>query len=471
MTGQRLEQLLQACTVRLTTGGGHGTGFFVAPGLILTCAHVVEMAKGKPVSVFWKAHQQTYVADVVKCLTDPNIDLALLTLTPPLPDHPCVSLDELMPQLGDRLYSFGYPQDNPDGDPVTSGFEGESFRGGASLHKLKGGQFNYGSSGSPLLNCRTGRVCGVVAISRNVSTDLGARAIPAWVIFSQLPELIAPHQQFHQTHLQWTLAALGSRKFTRHRVLAGAMGAGVALGILRAAIAPVFYLQPFTVFFHNFWGGAVLGAALTYGVVWAEDLKQSSPSFWISAIAVETASFGVAHLMLATLLGGAWLTHAPLVIPMGFVAGLGLSLAVHDQSKLSFVEAPPTRKPSAHSPQFWIVRGVFRDRWFWRLGFVALVFACIQSIFLWTNLGSGLVIIWSSQMYEASLNRYADLSWWAVWMQWWAVWMQRCPQWFNRLTIFDYLAIIDSALMGMALAIGLMTGWQFVNDRLIKQRT
>ena len=37
---QRLDELLQECSVKITVPGGWGTGFFVAPGLILTCDHV-----------------------------------------------------------------------------------------------------------------------------------------------------------------------------------------------------------------------------------------------------------------------------------------------------------------------------------------------------------------------------------------------------------------------------------------------
>lgn len=52
-----LDKLLRLCTARLRIGQGsdQGTGFFVAPGLILTCAHVVEAAQPnmKPVQVDW----------------------------------------------------------------------------------------------------------------------------------------------------------------------------------------------------------------------------------------------------------------------------------------------------------------------------------------------------------------------------------------------------------------------------------
>ena len=36
-----LEDLLRACTVRVTGGPAPGAGFFVAPGKVLTCVHVI----------------------------------------------------------------------------------------------------------------------------------------------------------------------------------------------------------------------------------------------------------------------------------------------------------------------------------------------------------------------------------------------------------------------------------------------
>jgi hypothetical protein len=36
-----LEDLLRACTVRVTGGPMPGAGFFVAPGKVLTCVHVI----------------------------------------------------------------------------------------------------------------------------------------------------------------------------------------------------------------------------------------------------------------------------------------------------------------------------------------------------------------------------------------------------------------------------------------------
>ncbi|MGH2510078.1 MAG: trypsin-like peptidase domain-containing protein, partial [Ktedonobacteraceae bacterium] len=62
-----LRVLVKLCTVRLLVQGiGKGTGFFVAPGLVLTCAHVVAEAVESqlPVTVHtWDGQQvgQTFV--------------------------------------------------------------------------------------------------------------------------------------------------------------------------------------------------------------------------------------------------------------------------------------------------------------------------------------------------------------------------------------------------------------------------
>ena len=203
MTAQELNRLLQKCTVRLRVSGGYGTGFFVAPGLILTCAHVVENTRLSLVDAFWRETNQTYTIEIDKVLSDPNIDLALLRLVNKIPNHPCVYFDQSNPQLDDRLYSFGYPEDNLGGDSITCGYEGESFRADSSLHKLKEGQFNYGSSGSPLLNRRTGGVCGMVIISRNTSNDLGGRAVPTSTIYSYFSKLVDLQKKFHQYNVTW----------------------------------------------------------------------------------------------------------------------------------------------------------------------------------------------------------------------------------------------------------------------------
>ena len=203
MTDEEQRRYLQRCTVRLNISCSQGTGFFVALGLILTCAHVVEYAETNPINVFWKAENENYTAriDSDKLLEYP-IDLALLRLETEIPDQPCVDLDLSEPKINDDLYIFGYPKgegvDYSEGDSATFKYEGESFKKDILLYKLKQGQLIDGFSGSPLLNLRTGKVCGMVNISRDTSSDLGGRAVSTRVILEQFSEVAALNQQFHQ---------------------------------------------------------------------------------------------------------------------------------------------------------------------------------------------------------------------------------------------------------------------------------
>jgi len=168
---------------------GWGTGFFVAPGWILTCAHVVKEAKGEPIKVRWQNQENWAQAVVERSIADPY-DLALLQVTLPAnANPPCVYLDEEI-RSRDPLYLFGYPdQDFPNGCPVTFNCEGLTGDEPA-LIKFALGQVRPGMSGSPLLNQRTGKVCGIVKFTRDRSFNLGGGVVLTTTILSQFPELV-----------------------------------------------------------------------------------------------------------------------------------------------------------------------------------------------------------------------------------------------------------------------------------------
>lgn len=69
----QLEDLLQQCTVKLSLSDlvGWGTGFFVAPGWILTCAHVIQAAHGQPIQVRWQNQENWAEAVVERSIPDP----------------------------------------------------------------------------------------------------------------------------------------------------------------------------------------------------------------------------------------------------------------------------------------------------------------------------------------------------------------------------------------------------------------
>jgi hypothetical protein len=205
--GEQLIELLRRCTVKLLVPGGHGTGFFVAPGTILSCAHVVKPAQEakKPVTAYWNG--QSYTASIQRYLAEmhPDLqmlypDLALLKVDN-LTGHPCVYLHEEA-HLGDKFYSYGYIEDYKGGDSST--FENEGWTDERKLLlKLKAGQAQSGLSGAPVLNRRTGGVCGMMKRSRGTDSDLGGRAIPVSRVFQELPELVEQQRQFHQRDRRW----------------------------------------------------------------------------------------------------------------------------------------------------------------------------------------------------------------------------------------------------------------------------
>ncbi|MBK6784807.1 MAG: hypothetical protein IPG79_14350 [Saprospiraceae bacterium] len=90
--------------------------------------------------------------------------------------------------VGDKVLSFGFSQDNYNGDIFTAEIEGFS-KAEDYLIKFKGGQVKKGFSGAPLLNQNSGFICGVVNETRNQSFDLGGYAIPTQLIFDKFPKI------------------------------------------------------------------------------------------------------------------------------------------------------------------------------------------------------------------------------------------------------------------------------------------
>jgi len=178
------EALVQASTVRVSGPVRAGAGWFVGPNHLVTCTHVVEHGvnpdqvevslgdAGVRPSRIWRAP-----TDDVSLLEGPFASRHYLPLGLEL-------------TLGDVLFTFGYPESYPDGDSITTQYEGPT-RGRVPLLKLKGGQIEPGYSGGPLFNLRTRRVCGMVVATRDRRAALGGRAIPGEAILRQLAAAIA----------------------------------------------------------------------------------------------------------------------------------------------------------------------------------------------------------------------------------------------------------------------------------------
>jgi hypothetical protein len=191
---------LRVCTVRIDIDGSpKGTGFFVAPGHVLTCAHVLDALADQlapdaatrigVTGVDGAEYAVTKVAEHWK-----DDDLAVLRVSP-ADQHPCVLLIGGQ-NFDDRFLTFGYPELHPEG--VASPLVGEGNTGDERLLRLGEGQVQPGMSGGPLLNRRTGGVCGVLKLTRNEQMALGGYAIPVEGFWLRSPTLKRQNEAYHK---------------------------------------------------------------------------------------------------------------------------------------------------------------------------------------------------------------------------------------------------------------------------------
>ena len=176
----QLVRALRDATVALSTKTKVGTGLFVAPGLVLTCAHVVAdvlespsgsapAAEPRRVLGEWQERplQLELVPQWFRPGDDGGPDLALLRVRGDVP-HPIACVAEAA-EPGDELWAYGYPDGQyRKGDSLTFNLEGPSQRiDGAELYRAAHGRAVPGFSGSPTLNWRTGMVCGIIRLAAN----------------------------------------------------------------------------------------------------------------------------------------------------------------------------------------------------------------------------------------------------------------------------------------------------------------
>jgi hypothetical protein len=200
------DDLLAKATVRIDSGGRPvGSGFFVSPGTVVTCDHVVQATRlsskvAAPQLTVTDSSGAQHAVESVSVLSSVEED-DLATLRVPVAGHACVLLDVGF-RAGDELHTFGYPKGHPEGVPTGLTSEGET--GGANPRvKVSEGQVQPGMSGSPVLNLRTGGVFGVLKKTRGERTDLGGYAIPVAALFRLAPQLRNDNEQFHDKDRRW----------------------------------------------------------------------------------------------------------------------------------------------------------------------------------------------------------------------------------------------------------------------------
>lgn len=194
--------------------------------------------------------------------------------------------------------------------------------------------------------------------------------------------------------------------------LGGGIGAGLALGIERLVVGSLAQSHTGKIFLalFSYWGLLLIGlTALSMALARPLLLDDARPRRWPLELALGTLGFGLANLLVAVL-NGVSLAGAPLVIPMGFAVGLGLSAA------------------------FLLID---RRGWGWPVGTGAalLTFVLAQAVFVHNpSLGSGISIALSAPYFQVEFDHFS-----------WAAQQTNWP---------DILALVEAGLAGLALVLG-----------------
>lgn len=98
----------------LVEGVTQGSGFFVAPGFVVSCAHVAGGDPEEVVAIRWRNDEYEAVICTAASGGDaagalwPFPDLAVLEIVRPPAGHPCVWLDGSLPDVGATLTAVGF---------------------------------------------------------------------------------------------------------------------------------------------------------------------------------------------------------------------------------------------------------------------------------------------------------------------------------------------------------------------------
>lgn len=165
-----LEAIVKAATpavVTIETASATGTGFFVAPGLVLTNTHVIDGASSMRVRFFDGGTSSAFVSSL-----SPDTDLALVrVVTPPSP-QPTLALGRANGvQVGEDVLAIGSPLGLLR-STVTRGIVSAVRTIGDVTYVQTDAAINRGNSGGPLID-KHGRVIGITTLKFTSGESLG----------------------------------------------------------------------------------------------------------------------------------------------------------------------------------------------------------------------------------------------------------------------------------------------------------
>jgi hypothetical protein len=245
-------------------------------------------------------------------------------------------------------------------------------------------------------------------------------------------------------------------RYIRSVAWGGALGAGLALALLRALLAALIQEQAGFNFYNYFPIGFFLGGGVALGLLLTNALLLRSPEHAgmpdsprpvLPGMAFGSLGFAIGHFLLSATLRGRLVFEAPLITLMALTAGLGLAQAVRDQPALG--HSDPSRRVT------WV-------GWVFRVLLAALAFALVWGVFYTVQVyGVGLTYAWSADFYRYRLDDVLPL--------WGLGWIMDIPNW------YVWPAAADAVLVGVALVVGLAAGmrlaWRgFLEWKSLKQR-
>ena len=228
----RLEDLLRGCMVRVTGGPTPGAGFFVAPGMVMTCLHVI--GDGAALVVRWERDGQPAlqapVSGRVAVLADRGRPIPALDC-----DYPDIAVlagrrarrvtracGLILTGLPSRTASRSSGIREEGGavqlTPARLTYRGTHGTFPTAYLDLASDTIKPGMSGAALLNLRSGAVCGVVVASKHPAHPDGALAIPWSAIDADLIQVLAANRVFHHQDRRWAEAAASIRERLRFRL-------------------------------------------------------------------------------------------------------------------------------------------------------------------------------------------------------------------------------------------------------------
>ena len=188
-----------------------GSGFVVAPGWVLSAAHVV--AEAVEPRVVWRGQELIPLEPplCVPAARGADRPFAWPTRPPedptPNQDAPCVPITSRVPAPGSKVWAVGTTtlrsgRPEPYASWLTVADPGAAGQPG--FMRLQQGQLWFGMSGGPVLDASAGAVCGISKAQQGkVLSDLGGWAVPiADALAVALPEVEQGNAAYHGKTLE-----------------------------------------------------------------------------------------------------------------------------------------------------------------------------------------------------------------------------------------------------------------------------